>query len=221
MSGLAVTPLDVPSFAPTPPPPTLATFADNLYDALEPVAWQDAFYGYALAHYCASLGAMFQPVEDLARDTEDGPGWSAVLDLDRCPDAWLPWLAQFVGVTIPAGLTPAEQRAWITGTDGFARGTPAAIRNAAAATLTSSKTVVLRERDTSPYRLEVVTYEAETPDPAATQRAILAQKPAGIVLSYRVQAGADFQGVKAHFATYAALRSAYPTYRAARDTPLS
>lgn len=201
--------------------PTLESFAATLYASVEPVAWQDASNGWALAHYCATLGHLFQAVEDLARDTPEGPGWSMIVDLDRCPTDWLPWLAQFVGVTIPTGLTDAEMRAWIAGTDGFSRGTPDAIRAAAAATLTSSKTVVVRERNGSPYRLQVVTYSAETPDAALTLRAITAQKPAGIVLSYLVQQGADYQSIKTHYATYTTLRSAYPTYRDARDTPLS
>src|SRR5262245_57062191 len=130
----ALAPLDVR--APSPPP-TLASFAGNLYDALEPVAWQDGLYGWALAHLSAAIGTMFQAAEDLARDTAEGPGWSSVMDLERCPDDWLPWLGQFHGVTVPATLTGDAARAWVAGAGGFARGTVASMTAAAQATLTS------------------------------------------------------------------------------------
>lgn len=202
------------------PPPELESFADTLYASLEPLAWQDDAQGWALALYCAAIGTMFQAVEDLARDTVEGPGWSGVMDLQRCPDDWLPWLAQFVGVVIPGGLSPEQAREWITSADGFARGTPDALRGAAAATLTGSKAVVLRERyPASAYQLQVITYEAETPDPALTARVLAAQKPAGIALDYQTQPGADYQSWKSAYPTYTALRAAYPSYREARDTP--
>jgi hypothetical protein len=34
-------------------------------------------------------------------DYLDAPGWSQVVDIDRCPDYALPWLAQFVGAAVP------------------------------------------------------------------------------------------------------------------------
>jgi len=197
------------------PPPTLESFAENLYAGMDPLAWLDASVGWALAQFCAALGVMFQPVEDVARDTPDGPGGSAVVDLDRCPDAWLPWLAQFVGVTVIPGSSPADMRARITSTDGFHRGTPAAIRAAAQATLTGTQTVTFRERDSNsadpPYTLEVVTLTDETPDPAATRAAIIAQKPAGIVLNFRTVAGQDWQAVQAK--TWRTARTTYATWR--------
>jgi hypothetical protein len=200
-------------------PPDLESFADNLYAGMEPLAWMDSAVGYALAHFCAALGSMFQAVEDVARDTPEGPGWSAVLDLDRCPDAWLPWLAQFVGVTVIPGSTPEEQRARIASTDGFRRGTPAAIEGAAAATLTGNQTVTFRERDASaadpPYTLEVTTLVGETPDPAATLAAIIAQKPGGIVLNYRTVTGQDWQGVQVK--TWRQARTTYANWRNLRD----
>jgi threonine dehydrogenase-like Zn-dependent dehydrogenase len=162
---------------------------------------------------------MFQPVADVARDTPAGPGWSAVLDLGRCPDAWLPWLAQFVGVTVIAGSTPNAMRERIASTDGFKRGTPEAIRGAAQATLTGNRTVTFRERDANspdpPYTLEVVTLTGETPNPAATRAAIVAQKPGGIVLNYRTVEGQDWQAVQAK--TWRQARTTYASWRNLRD----
>lgn len=207
--------------SPAAPPFELDSFAALLYDALAPLAAWDEGAGWALAHYCAAIGAMFQPVEDIARDTPDGSGWSAVLDLERSPDSWLPWLAQFVGVTTIPGSTPAATRQRIASTDGFRRGTPAALEGAAAATLTGNKIVIFRERDQSaadpPYALEVVTLTGETPNPAATQAAILAQKPGGIVLTYRTAEGEDWQLVKESGKTWRQVRTERTNWRDLRD----
>src|SRR5215468_578343 len=105
MTQLVRAPLAAPE-PPATPAPALESFAYNLYEGMEPVAWLDGTVGWSLAFFCGALGAMFQEVQDLARDSPDGPGWSAVMDLDRCPDGWLPWLAQFVGVTVVPGSTP-------------------------------------------------------------------------------------------------------------------
>jgi len=102
------------------------------------------------------------------------------------------------------------------------------MRAAAQATLTGNKTVIINERDgdsaTQPidyaYYLTVETYQGQTPDPAMTQRALLSQKPAGIVLTYVTIAGQTYDQVRTRFATYAALLAAYPTYADVwRDTP--
>ena len=62
-------------------------------------------------------------------DYSEAPGWSQVVDIDRCPDYALPWLAQFVGAAVPIDnnlsrqqiVQQIEQRA------GFNRATTAAI----------------------------------------------------------------------------------------------
>src|SRR4051812_14635550 len=155
-------------------PPSLApdTFAARLYVALAPLAARDVDYSWSLLIYINAIGEMFQLVEDLVRDTPEGPGWSSLLDLDRCPDAALPWLAQLVGVRLLPNSTPDEQRARIASTDGFKRGTRDALIGAAQATLTGDKTVIFRERDHDnadtpnyAYYLTVLTYANETPVP--------------------------------------------------------
>lgn len=203
----------------TPPPPDLApeTFASRLYGMLAPLAQYDPSYGWSLLIFVNAIGSMFELVEEWVRDSEDGPGWSLLLDLDRCPPEALPWLAQFVGVRLLPDSTAVEQRARIASTDGFSRGTPSSIRGAAAATLTGTKTVVFRERyGGDAYALTIVTYTAETPDEAATRRAIVAQKPAGIVLDYHASAGQDWESVRVGFATWDAMKAAYPTWNSVK-----
>jgi hypothetical protein len=216
----------------TDPPPELEpeTFSQRLYDSMAPVAQEDEFNQWALLIFINGIGVMFQLLEDWARDTPDGPGWSLLLDLNRCPDIALPWLAQFVGVRIIRGSTPDEMRARIASTDGFRRGTVAAMTGAAKATLTGNQRLIFRERDgvemghpESPeyaYCLKVATWESETPDPAATLAALLSQKPGGILLDYNPATMQDYAQVKLNNATYAVVKSRYIDYAAlAMDDP--
>jgi len=207
------------------PPAQLApdTFAARLYEMLAPLAGSDEDQGWALLIYVNALGTMFQQVEDWVRDSPDGPGWSLLLDLARCPDEALPWLGQFAGVRMLPGSSPADQRARITSTDGFKRGTAAAMIGAAKGTLTGSQRLVFRERDgaahgyTPPddaYVLTVYSYTSETPNPTATLNALLAQKPGAIKLYYSAVTRQDYQNVKNTYATYAAVKTAYKDYNA-------
>lgn len=212
MTALPV-PLRASAFAEPPDPPPLDSFADALYDALLPLAWQDAAVGFHLAYFCGSIGTMFQAVADVARDDEDGPGWSAVVDVNRCPDAWLGWLAQFVGVSLVPGTTPDEQRTRILSTDGFRRGTVEAIRSAAQLHLTDSRAVIFTERfGGDAYVLAIRTLLLETPDPAVTRADILAAKPAGIVLDYSTQTGQTYDAVNVAYASYAVVIATFDTY---------
>ena len=198
------------------------SFADRLYAALAPLAAEDAANGWALLVLCNAIGTMYQELEELVRDTPEGPGWSQLLDVDRCPPEALPWLAQFVGVRLLPDSSEAEQRQRIDSTSGFQRGTRDALIGAAQATLTGTKTVIFRERDPAgadpPYSLTVITRTSETPDSAATLRALTAQKPGGLVLTYRTATGQDYVQLKATSATYAIVKTKYHDYTAVRTS---
>src|SRR5215467_11358862 len=92
----------MPPLQPQTPPADLTpdTFAERLYDMLAPLAQQDPHNAWALLIYINAIGLMFQEVEDLVRDSPEGPGWSELLDLNRAPTQALPWLAQLVGVRL-------------------------------------------------------------------------------------------------------------------------
>lgn len=216
------------STTPPIPPAELQpeSFANRLYNALAPVAQEDPIVGWSLLTYVNALGVMFQIVDELVRDSPEGPGWSAVMDVDRCPPEMLGWLAQFVGVRIPLRLTEVEQRAWVRSTDGFKRGTRDAMIGACAATLTGAKAVLFRERDGAnmgyplapeyAYCVGVRTFASQTPDSALTLRALLAQKPGGILLDYKVMPGQSYDTLKATNASYNAVKAKYKDYNAVR-----
>ena len=134
------------------PAPVLKSFAQRIYDDLAPLAAMDASTGYDLASYVGALGEEFQVVDDLARDqTLSGgkvaPGWSQALDITRCPNNALAWLAQFVGGTTKAGLSDADQRAYVQNAGGWKRGTAASMQAAVISLLTGNKTVIFSERN--------------------------------------------------------------------------
>lgn len=180
------------------------SFADSLVELLEPMFFND---DGSLDIYLRALSdPLFQKVEEWASDTDDDkPGYSILVDPTRCPVEAIPWLAQFVGVTIWSGLSEAEQRAQLIGLGNWKRGTAASIQAALAPLLTGSKTVQIKERDTSPYHFQVLTYATETPDQNKVIAAITATKPAGLQFTYIY-----FSGQKAFSTRQSALRGTPP-----------
>jgi Phage tail protein (Tail_P2_I) len=205
------------------PPSALVpdSFAQRLYVSMAPVARVDPVNAWSLLILCNAIGTMYQLIEDYVRDSPDGPGWSALMDLDRCPTEALPWLAQFAGVRLLPGTTDAQQRERIRSTDGFRRGTVAAITAAAQRTLTGAKTVGITERaGGDAYAFTVTTYAAETPDTLATYNALLAQKPGGLKMTYSTGvAGQVYSVLAGRVATYSAMTTRYPNYTAVEIDP--
>lgn len=179
-----------------PAPPTSGSFADDLYQLLEPLAridGGDEQYGWALLHLVSAIGVPFQAIVDVVYEDNDGrPGYAVLMDADTCPTWALAWLAQFRGVRLPpraVGELEADywlaMRERVKRADGQNRGSVDAMVAAAQRFLTGTKSVYMTERwGTDPYALNVQTVLSETPDPAAVLAALLEQKPAGIVLSY-------------------------------------
>ena len=143
----------------------LAIFGPNSYENMLPAVngTHDENQDYALLYYLVGAGQMFDEIENIVRDSDLGMGWSPLVDVNRCPDKGLDWFGQFVGVKLPQGLTEDQRRQRIKSTDGWKRGTPAAIKAAPVPYLTGNGTVILYERDTSAYHFQVLTYTSETP----------------------------------------------------------
>jgi P2-related tail formation protein len=191
---------------------------DRLFNALAPLTQGDP--AGDLRALCNSVGVMFEQVAQIVEPGPKGePGWSLLLDVDRCPAAALPWLGQFVGVTVDPSLDEAAQRQQIRDEQGMARGTPAAMVAAAKRSLTGTRTVILIERDASvsptepAYGLKVLTRTSETPDTAVVLAALIAAKPAGIILDYATIDGQTWQDVIDNYATWGDVISTYSTWQ--------
>lgn len=161
----------------------MTAFGDLLYDRLAPLAYADDENDNALRHLCDALGTTHAPVHDIVSPDEGVP-WSPLLDPDRAPAAYLPWLAQIVGERVPGGETEAAARARIKTPQGVKRGKLTSLIDAAKRTLTGSQFVQVLERTGSAYTLSVVTLTGETPDAAQTNRDLQAAKPAGLILTH-------------------------------------
>jgi hypothetical protein len=107
---------------------SLGPFTQRLIEALEP--WMTP----SLEIVCESVGALgFDALLELIEEegSEGEPGWvcawGKLLDPDLCPAEALPYLGQYVGVTIPVGTPEAEARALVKAKGGTNRGTEAAV----------------------------------------------------------------------------------------------
>jgi hypothetical protein len=155
-----------------------------------------------LARYA---GEAFADIDVVARDSPAGnPGWARLLlELDTTARWALDWAAGFAGLD-PAEYTDDELREAITLPEGLRRGTLDALVAAVARTLTGSRSIRVLER-TDPaqpgvdaaYHLTLVVRTAETPDTAATLRAAVRQKAAGLVLHLAVVDGVVWDEVPA------------------------
>lgn len=166
------------------PNTTPIPLGDDFYESVKPLAWDDPNNDYALKTLCYAIAQMFAEAELYGRADEDGnPGWSILFDLDRVPYEAIPYLAQYVGQTIPSGLDDTDARELVRSPNNQERGTVASIIAAAESVLTGTKTVLLQERvNGDAYKLRVVTQTSESPSSAVLRAAIEKVKPAGIVL---------------------------------------
>lgn len=195
----------------------MTVVGERLHAALAPLAYADQ--AGDLANLCEAIGGMFEQVAELAAPGPQGqPGWSQLLDVNRCPAYALPWLGQLVGVDVDTTLTDDLQRQQIAAESGMSRGSVQAIVAAAQRTLIGTKTVALLERSSSAcpsepaYGLTVFTFLAETPDTNATLAALEQAKPAGIVLQYLTRTGWDFEGVREGYTTFTAVEAAFDNF---------
>lgn len=193
--------------------PTVTPTAEEAYAAMGAWAAEDARLDYPLLRFIAATADLLDPIEALVRDRDDQPGWAIVFDPDTAPLEFLDWMGQFLGVTPVLGLPAEARRLRIRETAGFQRGTRASIEGAARQYLTGNRQVLVYEREGSPYRLTVRTYETETPNAPAVRAALMAAKPAGLVLTYEVASGGTYAELATAYPTYPGLDAAFANYR--------
>jgi hypothetical protein len=165
--------------------PTVGAAAQELYDGLASIyGADDEANGWALLRLCEAFAAGLEQLQGLLGDDSLLP-WAILFDADQCPDEYLPWLAWVLGIVV-RGETGDTLRALVRDRPPAKRGTPDAMRAAAASALTGTQTVRYLERANGPFEDTIVTLAAETPDPAAVVRAAEPQRRAFSVLTHVV-----------------------------------
>jgi hypothetical protein len=180
---------------------------------------------------------MLQDLRDWFSDSDTHPGWGILFDADNVPYKALGYLSNFAGVTLPNQLVGESDAAYtararniIKTQPNQTRGTPAAMvaaaRNSGGLIGPSdidypgqSATVIMRERDTSPYHLTVTTYTGQTANHDLVEAALISQKPAGIVMNYTVQDQSTWLDIRSEEATWGAVKADNATWQLVRDTP--
>jgi P2-related tail formation protein len=173
--------------SPTVPVPASCDDALRLWESTGPISTWDTDAGWPLLRWLSGPGTILQVLDDLCRDTPDDPGWSVLLDVDRCPTFALPWLGQFVGVRLAASLPDAEMRQAIRDEQGFSRGTLTALQQAAKPYLKPGASITIVERTTDAYHFTVEVNSSDL-------------------------LGLTYAELSALYPTYAALEAAFATY---------
>lgn len=148
---------------------------------------------HVLENLVVAKAAMVGQVFNIVRDVGDSDsaafqaGWSILLDPTNCPDEFIPYGSQFVGVQIPPSTDPVTARALWRAEQGFKRGTPAAVLAAAQAALPTGYTAAIIEREmptsnNAPYEFMLIVSPntLSSADQTILAQAVNNAKPAGI-----------------------------------------
>ena len=141
----------------------------------------------------AAIG--LQAIDDIIRDSPYNPGWSVLLDINRCPTYALPWFAQFYGVRFAQPASDAEMRRAIVLQCPFDRGTTQYIAYHADLAMTPPYTVTLEERTS-------LATGSPTYDPYAVTVAFPRVGVGAILYSQLFANYSDYSAVEAGFADY-------------------
>lgn len=176
-----------------------------------------------------ALDVAAETIRRLTRRAEQPPAVepSALTDPEQADLAWLPWLAQGVGVRLPKVTDEQALRDAVAfASSGWRRGIRAAIADSARSALTGSRYVrvyphsITEPGNGGPWDILLVTRSSETPDVAAVLQAVVDKraKPAGVVLHHRAYSAtyAQVQGGTSPD-TYAGRLDDFPTYQDASD----
>lgn len=180
------------------------TLTELLLERLAPFLTPDVDPNGDHTNFVSALAAPAEQLFGLLWDQNDPddpdyvPGWSPLFDVDLCPEQFLPFLGQMVGVPSSAlqGLSDSNQRQLIRAEAGQSRGTPGAILSAAQRHLAPGAFIVLQER-LNGLTDAVDAYAAvlgfRTADLLTTEQdlinAVEAVKPGGIQIVYVSTAG--------------------------------
>jgi hypothetical protein len=184
-----------------------ATFAGGLLARLAPFVTPQTDPTGAHAIYLTALAQCFEETfgivmdQGFPDDPDWVPGYGPLLDVDACPTAFLPFLAQFVGATIPVGASDAVARQVIRAESGMQRGTGfagtydsgtipdgGAIVSAAQRNLSGTQSVTLLERlnaagEPDAYAFVLVVKPGEVVSLSQLIADVSAAKPGGVMFA--------------------------------------
>lgn len=198
----------------------------------------DAANGYTFLLWLDGMGSQQQVIDNLCRDEGVNPGWSILMDIERCPTYALPWLAQFLGGRFTSlQTTDAQMRETILLGCGLRRGTIGHMEWVGLSFLNPGGSVVVNERTTDPYHFTVEVfgmpgynysqldaafanynaiaaahsdYDGFTQNIEGLTQALLSTKPAGLIMN--ISFVRDYNQIDAAYATYNILDAAFLTY---------
>lgn len=191
------------------------TFLDDWYgDLPENTRGIDDALGRPLYWWMGLLAGVAQQAVTIADritylppDEGGDGGTSDLVDPDGADIAWLPWLAQIYGVTLPATTDPVALRDAVRyASGGWLAGTKQAMADAARSALTGSRYVkIIPHWGGDRWTVMVQTRSTETPDAAAVLAAIASKgaAPAGVIVLQQSWS-----------TTWALTQAAWPTWSA-------
>jgi hypothetical protein len=171
--------------------------------------------------YLDAIGALFQETAAITNDigTDGEPGYQTGYgslftvnprfdgDTAICPTDQLPFVAQFVGVSIPPDADDAAARSLITSEQGLQRGSPSAIIAAAQRFLTGTQSVTNEPQVTpngsfNPFYFTLVVKEAEVTNGPGLIAAVEAVKPAWMQWTLVFSDGTPWYALPNAWSTY-------------------
>lgn len=203
---------------------------DELFEGFAPLVEAFGDPDNNLRDYCRSMGMMIQPLDDIARDGDNGePGFSQILDLTRGKAEWIPWLSQFVGYPAPER-RPEQDREWYLDTErsrtitrsAHRRGTIARMVEEVQTFLNDPKTVFVQQRVGTAHRMTIFYYTAMlNPNFTAGQLAAAAQaqKAKGLILTVTPLSGGDWNTLIANQATWNVVKTKFANWNEVISNP--
>jgi hypothetical protein len=209
---------DPPASLPLPPP---ADDSSNLwelvYEAMGFHREDDPATSYQLQKLCESLCGPYQSIYDLLREREGQKGWAQLLDPDQCPNRWLFYPAQTVGVEITQEMDEQQIRDEIRHPTSWKRGQTESIQIATRRTLKpvddEELMVIVRPRTPEVGHHYIRTLLAQTPDPERTEYVVRNAVPAWELLDYEAIEGVTFADITAKFETFGDVAATFPTFK--------
>lgn len=198
------------------------TIGEDAYDALAPVVarWGDP--GEFLWVYVNGIALMLKQVDDISRDGPNGePGWSQIFDLERMKTGWLPWAGQIVGYAVPSRPSgqslasyDAEQRERMKTRASWRNGTNDILYDVIAEQLNDPKRVIIQNRvGGNANRINVWVYDDDIATSAAeVEKVARANKAIGLVMTFEVLVGGDYETLLANSPTYQDVYTTFSSY---------